>query len=146
MTNNLDDSQHFGLIRSIEGGEMLVGVDPPVACSACEVSSSCGLSDKEEKIIHIKVNSENYAVGEKVQVTYEEKLSSKALLIVYIFPLIVLVGSIYVTQLYTKNELIIGLVALFSLVPYFFLFKLFDKSINKVFSFSILKLGEEIQT
>jgi sigma-E factor negative regulatory protein RseC len=145
MTNNFDDNQHFGFIRAIDNNEMEIGVDPPIACSSCEVSSSCGLSDLEEKLIQVKINSNEYDIGEKVQVTFEEKLSTIALLIVYIFPLLVIIVSIYIIQIYTDNELIVGLVALFSLVPYFLLFKLFDKKINKVFSFSIRKLSKEIQ-
>jgi hypothetical protein len=49
--------------------------------------------------------------------------------------------TLFITQLYTKNELIIGLVALMSLFPYFLLFKFFNKSIQRIFSFRIDKLS-----
>ena len=146
MTNNTEESRHFGIVRSIIGGEIEVGVDPPVACSSCEVASSCGLSDKDEKIINVQDSTSAYQIGEKVEVSYHEKLSNKALIIVYILPLIVIVASVYITQLFTRNELIIGLVALLSLIPYFLLFKLFNKSISSIFSFSILKLKEEFKS
>lgn len=146
MTNITEESRHFGIIRSITNGEIEVGVDPPVACSSCEVSSSCGLSDKEEKIINIHTSTSEYNIGEKVEVTYEEKLSSRALVLVYILPLVVIITTIYITQLLTNSELIIGLVALLSLIPYFLLFKLFSKSISTIFSFSILKLNEEFKS
>lgn len=146
MTNNSEESRHFGIVRSIRNGEVEVGVEPPVACSSCEVSSSCGLSDKEEKIISIQDEESGYRIGEKVELTYEERLSTRALVLVYILPLVVIITAIFITQLFTKSELVIGLVALLSLIPYFLLFKLFNKSISTIFSFSILKLSEEFKS
>jgi sigma-E factor negative regulatory protein RseC len=142
MTNNKGNNPHFGLIRSISDGIIEVGVEAPIACSSCEVSSSCGLADHAEKIIHVKSDRSSFDVGEKVALTYEETLSSKALLLVYVLPIVVIILAIIVANSFTDNELIIGLSALLSLLPYFLLFKLFSKSINRVFSFSILKMEE----
>jgi len=144
MTNNLENSTHIGFIRSIENDRVEVGVEPPVACSSCEVSSSCGLADKDEKIITINNVSETYSIGDTVSLSYEEKLSTKALLLVYVIPVIIVAITLFIAQLLTKNELIIGLAALMSLFPYFLLFKFFNKSIQRIFSFRIDKLSEEI--
>ena len=144
MTNNSENNTHIGFIRSIHDGEIEVGVEPPVACSSCEASASCGLADKDEKIITIKDASETYSVGDTVSLSYEEKLSTKALLLVYVIPVFIVAITLFITQLYTSNELIIGLTALLILFPYFFLFKFFNKSIQRIFSFRIDKLSEEI--
>lgn len=143
MTNNSGNDIHIGFIRSIHDGEIEVGVEPPVACSSCEVSSSCGLADKEEKIITIQDTSRVYSVGDTVSLSYEEKLSTKAMLLVYVIPVFLVALTLFITQLYTKNELIIGLIALMSLFPYFLLFKFFNKSIQRIFSFRIDKLSGE---
>lgn len=145
MTNNSGNSTHIGLIRSISENIVEVGVEAPIACSSCEVSSSCGLSDKEEKIIHIKTFGKDHFVGEKVSLLYKEELSTKALLLVYIIPMLVIVLVLFIASRLTSNELIIGVSALLSLVPYFLLFKLFSKRIDRIFSFSIGKAEDEIQ-
>ena len=145
MTNNSGDNTHFGLIRSIDESGIEVGVEAPIACSSCEVSSSCGLSEKEEKIIHIKVGDPSHFVGERVSLVYKEELSTKALLLVYILPMLVIVFALLLVSHFTSNELIIGLSALFSLIPYFLLIKLFSKRIDRIFSFSIAKAKDEIQ-
>lgn len=145
MTNNSGNNTHFGLIRSISKNGIEVGVEAPIACSSCEVSSSCGLSDKEEKIIHVKNVEQDHFVGEKVSLVYKEELSTKALLLVYILPILVIVIVLFIASKLTSNELIIGVSALLSLIPYFLLFKLFSKKIDRIFSFSIAKTGEEIQ-
>jgi len=144
MTNNLENNTHIGFIRSIKEDKIEVGVEPPVACSSCEVSSSCGLADKEEKIITIQHVSNTYSVGDAVSLSYEEKLSTKALLLVYVIPVLIVSLTLFITQLLTKNELIIGLAALLSLIPYFLLFRFFNKSIQRIFSFKIDKLSENV--
>lgn len=143
MTNNSENDIHIGFIRSIDGDKIEVGVEPPVACSSCEVSSSCGLADREEKIITIQESSNAYSIGDTVSLSYEEKLGNKALLLVYIIPVLLLAITLFITQLFTKNELIIGLMALISLFPYFLLFKFFNNRIQRIFSFRINKLSEE---
>lgn len=146
MTNNSGNNTHVGLIRSITPSEIEIGVEAPVACSSCEVASSCGLADREEKIIIVKTDDQHHFIGEKVTLAYKEELSTKALLIVYIFPVIVIVFVLYIAQLFTENELIIGFSALLSLIPYFLLFNVFSKRIDKVFSFSIAHFDEHMQT
>lgn len=144
MTNNLENNTHIGFIRSIKEDQIEVGVEPPIACSTCEASSACGLADKEEKIITIQHISDTYSVGDVVSLSYEEKLSTKALLLVYVIPVFIVALTLFITQLQTKNELIIGLAALLSLIPYFLLFKFFNKRIQRIFSFRIDKLSENV--
>jgi positive regulator of sigma E activity len=146
MTAKSGDDNHIGFIRSIDDKMVEVGVEPPVACSSCELSTSCSLSDEKEKIIQVQSDPHHYSIGEKVQVVFEEKLSTKALLIVYIFPLFLIITVLLVSSLFTNNELLIGLLALCSLLPYFLLFKLFNNSISKVFHFTIEKLDKPIHS
>ena len=142
MAYSSEEHNHFGFIRSIDHNILEIGVEAPIACTACELSVSCSISDKEEKIIHIKSDQGPFSIGEKVELLYEEKLSTKALLLVYIFPLIVLFAIISITNKFTSSELFIGLVSLGSLAFYFSLFIVFHKQINKVFYFTILKIDE----
>jgi positive regulator of sigma E activity len=64
--------------------------------------------------------------------------------LVYVIPVFIVALTLFITQLQTKNELIIGLAALLSLIPYFLLFKFFNKRIQRIFSFRIDKLSENV--
>jgi len=140
MTNSSEDNLHFGKVRSINDMTLEVEVKAPIACSSCEVSSSCGISSDDLKILTIHDEQREYNVGEHVKVVYEEELSSKALALVYIVPLVLLIIVMIIVQLFTDNEIVIGLSMIFSLLPYFLLFKVFNGSITKVFAFSIQKM------
>jgi positive regulator of sigma E activity len=141
MTNNSEDILHYGKIRSFSDHSIEVEVSAPIACSSCEVASSCGLSNDELKIINVKHDASQFELGEQVKLHYEEKLSTKALLLVYIAPLFLVLAIMITISLFTKNELFIGLAMLVSLVPYFLLFRFFSKWIEKEFIFSIEKLN-----
>lgn len=146
MTNNPENMQHFGMVRSVNDNTIEVEVNAPIACSSCQVSSSCGLSSDDLKIITIQNEQHDYNVGEHVEVVYEEKLSSKALIIVYIAPLILILLVMIIVNIFTNSDLIIGLSMILSLVPYFLLFKYFNSIITKVFAFSIQKMDVGIHT
>ena len=102
MTNNTGNIEHIGLVRSINNGFLELKVDPPQACSACEVSSSCGISNDEEKIISVKADPKQYYIGETVQVVFEDKLSFQALFLVYILPLVVVLVALFITSYFTN--------------------------------------------
>ncbi len=143
MTNTSEDNLHYGKVRSINDSTIEVEVKAPIACSSCEVSSSCGIASDDLKLITIHNEQQNYSVGEHVKVVYQEELSSKALMVVYILPLFLLLIVMFIIKQFTDSELVIGLSMIVSLLPYFLLFKLFNKYIKKIFAFSIQKLNEE---
>jgi len=146
MTNNPENMQHFGMVRSISDQTIEVEVNAPIACSSCQVSSSCGLSSDDLKIITIQKEQQDYTIGEHVEVVYEEKLSSKALIIVYIAPLSLILLVMIIVNMFTDSEIIIGLSMILSLIPYFLLFKYFNSIIAKVFAFTIQKMDVGIQS
>ncbi len=146
MTNSSENMQHFGMVRSINDNTIEVEVNAPIACSSCQVSSSCGLSSDDLKIITIQKEQQDYNVGEHVEVVYEEKLSSKALIIVYIAPLFLILLVMIIVNMFTDSEIVIGLSMILSLIPYFLLFKYFNSIITKVFAFSIQKMDVGIQS
>lgn len=142
MTNSSEDNLHYGMVKSIKDSIIEVEVNAPIACSSCQVSSSCGLASDDLKIITVKAEVPNYSIGERVKVVYEEELSGKALFIVYIAPLILLFIVMAIATVFTDNEIVIGLLMVFSLIPFFLLFKLFNNKIAKVFAFTIQKMDE----
>jgi len=143
MTSSSGNNYHKGLIRSIKHGTLEIGVEPPVSCTSCELSTACELSDKDEKIIFVKHQSSFFNVGDQVDLVYNDKQGSRAIFLVYIIPLFVLILAYLLSRSFTNNELIIGLNMLLSLPFYFLLFKLFNRKISDAFSFRVMDPKKE---
>ena len=84
--------------------------------------------------------ADDYKVGEQVKVSLTRTMGYKAVVISYLFPLIILTILLLYLQNTYQNELIAGLGSIAGVaVYYFFVWLLKDKLENK-FSFTIEKL------
>ncbi|MBN2669870.1 MAG: SoxR reducing system RseC family protein [Bacteroidales bacterium] len=137
MSNN--EVKHDGIVQGIEGDKVLVSIIAKAACLSCQVKSACNVSDLSEKIIEVNRFDIDYKVGENVTVALKETTGFKALFLGYIMPFLVLISTFVLLSLFTKSELIIGLGALLSLIPYYLMLFLLRDQIKKQFSFFVHK-------
>jgi len=129
---------HPGIIESITGDKIFVRILSQSACSSCHAKGACTIADVEEKIIEADIDpSGNRKPGEQVMVRMEESLGQKALLMGYVLPLVVLVGSIILFLSVLKHEGLAALLSLLMLVPYYLTLYLFRKQLRKEFRFRI---------
>jgi sigma-E factor negative regulatory protein RseC len=129
---------HPGIIERISGDKVFIRILSQSACSSCHAKGACSVADVEEKIIEADIDpSENRVTGEQVMVKMEESLGHKAVLMGYVFPLIVLVGSIILFLSLLKSEGLAALISIFMLVPYYFTLYLFRNRLRKEFRFRI---------
>jgi sigma-E factor negative regulatory protein RseC len=129
---------HPGIIESITGDKVFVRILSQSACSSCHAKGACTIADVEEKIIETDIDpSGNRKPGEQVMVKMEESLGQKAVLMGYVLPLVVLVGSIILFLSLFKHEGLAALLSLLMLVPYYLTLYLFRKQLRKEFRFRI---------
>jgi sigma-E factor negative regulatory protein RseC len=129
---------HPGIIERINGDRVFIRILSQSACSSCHAKGACTIADVEEKIIEADIDpSENRKPGEQVMVKMEESLGHKAVLMGYVLPLIVLVGSIILFLSIIKHEGLAALLSILMLVPYYFTLYLFRKRLRKEFRFRI---------
>jgi len=129
---------HPGIIESITGDKIFVRILSQSACSSCHAKGACTIADVEEKIIEADIDpSGNRKPGEQVMVSMEESLGQKAVLMGYVLPLVVLVGSITLFLSLFKHEGLAALLSLLMLVPYYLTLYLFRKQLRKKFRFRI---------
>jgi sigma-E factor negative regulatory protein RseC len=129
---------HPGIIESISGDRIYVRILSQSACNTCHAKGACTIADVEEKIIEAELDSSaNRKPGEQVMVKMEESLGHKAVIIGYVLPLIVLVGSIIIFLSVLKNEGLAALFSLLMLIPYYFVLYLFRHRLRKEFRFRI---------
>ncbi len=136
-TNNIE---HFGTILKIDNEHITVGVVNVSACAGCHAKGACSMADMKEKTVDVIDYSNQFSVGEKVNLKYQESLGWFALMIAYVIPFIVVIITLVVALTITADELISGLIALAILVPYYVVLSFYKKKLKKTFSFSIEKI------
>lgn len=131
---------HKGKVIHLEGLDVRVMIESMSACAACHAKGMCTLSDKEDKIIDIKVSAERAAklnVGDEVVVAVSQQRGMQAVLLAYILPAIVVILSL-ILLLKLLPEPIAILSALAVLGIYYYVLYLFRNKLNAKFIMSIV--------
>jgi len=131
---------HPGIVQSAEGDTVQVMILAQSACSHCDMKSLCAAADMKEKIIEARNNpADRFEQGEKVNVVMQRGLGSKAVLIGYFLPFLIVVGALVILIEYTGNEALSGLIALGLLLPYYMIIYKMSDRLKKKFYFSVEK-------
>ena len=131
---------HKGKVVQLNGVNVSVMIESQSACAACHAKGMCTLSDKEDKIIDIKVSTDraaNLSVGDEVMVAVSQQRGMQAVLLAYILPAIVVVLSL-VAWLKVVPEPWAIVLALVVLALYYMLLYLFRNKLNSKFVMSIV--------
>jgi len=132
--------EHEGIVASICGNTLIVRIITSSVCGGCAARGYCVPAGNNDKEIAIKDFSGDFVSGERVMVAMQQSLGVRALCIGYLIPLAVAVASLLVVYQITGNELASGLLALFLMVPYYLLLKLFNQKFEKTFRFTVKKI------
>jgi positive regulator of sigma E activity len=132
--------EHLGIVCDVSDNLVKVKVMPEQACGNCRAKGSCSLNESGERTIEAyRKNEDTYSAGEKVRVKLERSLGIKALMLGYLIPFLITLLVLIFLIAGGINEGIAGLLALVSLVPYYFILSLFKDSLKKEFSFRLEK-------
>lgn len=129
---------HEGIVKAVTDQYVEVSILAKAACLSCQLKGVCSVSDLEEKVIEVpKISNNAYKAGEKVEVEMKESLGVKALLLGYVYPFLLVLIVLIVTYASTGKQGLAGLLAVGSLVPYYFILYLLKNKFRKIFTFSI---------
>lgn len=131
---------HKGKVIHLEGLDVRVMIESMSACAACHAKGMCTLSDKEDKIIDIKVSVDRAAklnVGDEVVVAVSQQRGMQAVLLAYILPAILVVLSLILLLKLLPEPLAI-LSALAVMGGYYYVLYLFRNKLNAKFIMSIV--------
>jgi sigma-E factor negative regulatory protein RseC len=126
-----------GIIREITDTEIVVAMTLSSACSGCHAKSMCGVDSKNELMRFLRMPNDHYAVGDHVNIQLSPQSGTRAVIWGYLFPLLVLIITLFVTYWLTHHELISVLFALVLTVAYYFLLHKLDKKLAKRIKFTI---------
>jgi len=138
MSVSKDTIVHPGIINKIENDKIIVNIIAQSACASCHAKGMCSVSDLEEKSIEVlKKSGKNYKTGEKVNVAMESSLGTKAVMIGYVIPFLIVLISLIILTIITNNEGFAGLISLALLIPYYFSVYFHRDKLKKTFTFKI---------
>jgi len=133
--------QHPGVVKKIENDIIYIDIEVMSACSQCHAHGYCSAFGKTDKVIEVPViKYPDFKLGDNVNVLIKEVLGMHALMLGYIFPVIVLVLTLFVSYYITYKENISALITLLFVALYYFLLWVFRKKIQKHFTIEIEKL------
>lgn len=133
----MDEIAHAGIVSRVYTDKLFVTIISQSACSACHARGSCIASDMEEKEIEVSDYKGHYEAGQQVSVIMRNSAGTKAILLGYFFPFIVLMVSLVTVISLTGSEIAGGLAAIGMLVPYYAALYFFRGKIQKGFRFEL---------
>jgi len=129
-----------GIVRKIEGNEITVEITRSSACSECHAKAICLPSEQKQEFITAKnLYGEQFELGEIVTLVLRSSTATKAVIIGYLFPFIVLMTSLLVCYAICKNELISVIVSLVCTALYYVGLKFRNKKLEEKFAFFVHK-------
>ena len=135
MSNKIS---HQGIIQSITDGCIKVQIVQTSACAACKVASHCNAAESKVKIVDVMCqDTKRYQEGQQVVVWASKDVANRALLLGFGVPFLLLICVLMVALKLSASEGVAALVALGSLVPYYFALWLMRDKIQQHISFNL---------
>jgi sigma-E factor negative regulatory protein RseC len=128
--------EHEGIVQKSDNKSVTVKISSASACSGCHAEGYCTLSGVEEKIIEIP-GSYNVGSGDNVTILMKKSTGYSAVLLGYVYPLIIMISTLVMMIRLSVPELTAGLISILILIPYYFVLWLFRKRISKNFTFTL---------
>lgn len=130
--------KHLAEIISIQGSVILANIESQTSCASCHAQKQCAMSSCQKKVIEINSeHPEKYQIGQKVTVVLDETLGWIAIFCGYIFPLILVLITLFTTNTITNDDIASATYSLMILIPYYLLLSLFKRRISSKFQFKI---------
>lgn len=135
-----DTIEHQGVIISIDNNIAHVKIEQTSACASCYVKTMCGATETSEKIIDAHISDTTLKIGDRVNIIGQKSLGIQAILLAYVLPFLVIISVLFISNIFTTNEIIMGTCALASLIPYFIILRLMKKKLQAKFQFYAIKI------
>lgn len=132
---------HVGTVKSVEGNTATVEIQVSSACASCKATSFCGSSESGSRSIEAHIAPEqNVSVGDEVRVLMTQVMGTKAIVIGYVIPSVVVLAGLFVLIGVGINEGIAALASLVLLSAYYFVLYLLRDKLKKEFNFKIERI------
>lgn len=140
MNEPIDHIEHEGVIDNIDGNIAHIRVLTRSACASCHAKAACNPLDLKEKLYELALpKGLDFSVGETVMLIISQGKGILAVVLSYIFPLIVLLTALIIAIECGINEGLSGLISLASIGVYFLALRVFRNKLNNSFKVIVRK-------
>jgi sigma-E factor negative regulatory protein RseC len=139
--NNNNCIEQNGIIEEITDNRIRVRMKSFSACENCQTRSICNLIDSRDNSLEVTGRSEDYSIGDEVNIRIRKSLGYKALLLGYILPFILILLFLILFSCLGIKETLTGVISLTVLVIYYLILYRFRERIRKTFIFTVNKPG-----
>ncbi len=134
---------HTGIVIQATTQEVLVRIEARGACAACNAKKLCGMGESEDKLVSVVTPAaELFRAGEEVEVSVQQQMGIKAVVIAYVVPFLLVLTALLVMLQSGVGELAAGLSALGLLGLYYVVLYLLRHRIDRDIAFDIHKIDE----
>lgn len=139
-----DTIKHLGTVESINGSHIQVRIVQTSACSSCTAKAYCHSSESKEKLIDIyETDTSGFKVGEEVMIYGTTSMGMRAVILAFGVPFLILIIALFIAYSYTGgNEILSGIIALASVIPYYILLYFLKDKLKKNFSFTLKPINK----
>ncbi len=134
----LDSIKQNGIIKKVDDHTYYISIATHTACSSCHAKSMCNIGSLKEEIIEVpKDKKPGLSVGDRVEVVMEKTLGTKAVMLGYLYPFLLLLLTLILTTSLMNNDGLAALLSLAVLVPYYFILYKMRDHLKKTFLFRL---------
>lgn len=134
----MENISHPGIVEQVTDDKVIVKIIAMSACSSCHAKSMCNVADMEEKIVEVrKIPQREFKKNDQVTVSMKKSLGSRAVLLGYIFPFVLMIATLLLVLFLSGDEGAAGLSAILILIPYYWLLYIYRSKLKSTFSFTI---------
>ena len=135
---HMENISHPGIVEQVTDDKIIVKIIAMSACSSCHAKGMCNVADMEEKIVEVrKIPHRDFQKNDQVTVSMKKSLGSRAVLLGYIFPFVLMIATLLLVLFLIGDEGVAGLSAILILIPYYWLLYIYRSKLKSTFSFTI---------
>lgn len=134
--NSESQIEHTGIVSGIGDGAITVKITAHPACSSCHASGVCNASGTVDKFFELPLQ-EGITEGQDVRIITSLSTGFRALLLGYVYPLLVLIISLIVTLAAGINEVWAGISSLSVTIIYYLILYRLRGRIEKTINFTL---------
>lgn len=127
-----------GVIKAISNGKIIIKITRHDACDTCRVKEYCHTSSSKEQLVEYQDdNNQFWHVGDKVELSINEKILLYSICWSYVLPLLLMVMGIFIAIRAGLSETLSGISGIIILIMYYFGLFLSHGFIDKKFTYKI---------
>jgi len=135
---HVDAIKHSGIVKQTDEAFYYISIVAQSACDACHSKAMCNIGAIKEEIIEVpRGENTGLTVGDKVEVMMEKTLGTRAVMLGYFYPFLLLITSLIITTSTMKSEGAAALISIAILIPYYLILYIRRNHLKKTFSFRI---------